>query len=147
MRLILSLSLALAAAAGWAAEVYMAVAPDGTVIYSDRPFAPDARPVGVDVTRASSSAANAAMGRPSSASSPDSSSPSRADAEPQGDEPRTSAEQRERNCEIARERVTRYSGARRLFRELPDGEREYLEDDEIDEVRAKAQADVEAWCS
>ncbi len=139
MRLILCLSLALAVGAGWAAEVYMAVAPDGTVIYSDRPTAPDAKPVGVDVTPASprASAGPVRDGEPR--------------AEPDADygtetESELTAEQRAQNCEVARERVARYANARRLFRERPDGEREYLSDEEIDEVRARAAADVETWC-
>jgi hypothetical protein len=33
-----------------------------------------------------------------------------------------------------------------LFRTLPNGEREYLSDAEIDEAKAKAAADVEASC-
>ena len=145
MRLILCLSLALAAGAGWTAEVYMAVAPDGTVIYSDRPTAPDAKPVGIEVTPPSS--------RPSPSPTAQAGEAGEPQREPAAEddgtetEPELSAEQRAQNCEIARERVARYANARRLFRQRPDGEREYLSDEEIDEVRAQAAADVEAWCA
>jgi len=143
VRLILCLSLALAAGAAWTADVYMAVAPDGTVIYSDRPTAPDAKPVDIAITPPSSPPSPIAA-RPGTA--PEQSEPSAEDLGA-ASEPELTAEQRAQNCEIARERVARYANARRLFRQRPDGEREYLSDEEIDEVRARAAADVERWCS
>lgn len=145
MRVILSVLLTLVAAAGGAAEVYMAIAPDGTVIYSDRPTAPDAKPIGVNVvssSRAQSAAPAAEPQNPATASAD-----ARRDAASEAAELRASAAERARNCEIARERSTQYANARRLYREAADGEREYLNDAEIDEVRAEAAADVELWCS
>ena len=56
--------------------------------------------------------------------------------------PRELREQREKNCETARERSDRYTLSRRLFRTNAAGEREYLDDAAIDEARAKAAADV-----
>jgi hypothetical protein len=55
--------------------------------------------------------------------------------------------QRQKNCEIARERQQRYEVSRRLYRSTPDGGREYLDDRQIAEARAKAAADVQDWCS
>lgn len=144
MRLIAFVSLAFAAATLWASDVYRSVAPDGTVIYSDRPNGPDAEPVFV------------AAQRPTPAPFPSSTEPDEADAPEaelaafdEGEAQRIErelAEQRERNCSIARARVQNYNAAHRLYRELPNGEREYLDDAEIDQVRAQAAADVEAWC-
>jgi hypothetical protein len=62
---------------------------------------------------------------------------------------RTAAEiaaEKERNCVAARERADRYSTSQRLYRTLPNGEREYLSDAELSEARAKADADVVNWC-
>jgi hypothetical protein len=56
------------------------------------------------------------------------------------------AAEKERNCAAARERSDRYKVSQRLFRTLPNGEREYLSDAELDEARAKADADVANWC-
>ena len=55
-------------------------------------------------------------------------------------------EQRARNCEQAREREKLYMGSRRLYRPLPDGEREYLSDEELDAARAEARQAVREWC-
>lgn len=56
------------------------------------------------------------------------------------------ATQRAENCRMARERVTRYSEAHRLYRPMADGEREYLDSEEIDSERAEAINSVGKWC-
>jgi hypothetical protein len=55
-------------------------------------------------------------------------------------------EQRRANCELANARLTKYRQARRLYRDLGDGEREYLTDDELDAERAGAASEVSDWC-
>ncbi len=54
--------------------------------------------------------------------------------------------QRGENCQVAQKRAARYADARRLYRETPDGEREYFSDDEIDEFRAESNRLVDEWC-
>jgi len=54
--------------------------------------------------------------------------------------------QRADKCDQAKSRLTRYSQARRLYRETADGEREYLADGEIDKERAGAVRAVDEWC-
>ena len=56
------------------------------------------------------------------------------------------AQRRAENCEIARDRAQRFAVSHRIYRTLPDGEREYLSSEEIDEARARADADVQEWC-
>ena len=55
-------------------------------------------------------------------------------------------DQRASNCEKARERLETYSTARRLYRPMADGERDYLSSEEIDAARASAQQEVDDWC-
>jgi len=55
-------------------------------------------------------------------------------------------ELRTENCTKAQTRLVNYNTARRLYRELEDGEREYLTDDELDNERADAQKLVNEWC-
>ncbi len=55
-------------------------------------------------------------------------------------------EERAANCEIANQRLTKYSEAHRLYRQTSDGEREYLTDDELDSARTKAVRSVDEWC-
>jgi len=56
------------------------------------------------------------------------------------------ATQRAANCKTAQERVNAYNTAHRLYRELGDGEREYLDDDQTDSARADAHNLVNEWC-
>ncbi len=69
------------------------------------------------------------------------------------DEDDETAQQRAKNlaerassCEKARERLTSYTTAHRLYRPNADGEREYLSDEEMDSARTNAQKSVEQWC-
>lgn len=55
-------------------------------------------------------------------------------------------QQRADNCEKARERLETYSTARRLYRPMPDGERDYLSSEEMDAARSGAQQEVDDWC-
>jgi len=50
-------------------------------------------------------------------------------------------------CKAAQDRYQRYLDARRLFRETPDGKREYLTDKELTEARARAKQAVDDYCS
>lgn len=134
----------LAATALHGAEVYRYIDDDGNVSYSDRPLGRDAEPI-VITTQVPTAAPAAARQDNSSADvagSPDD-TVQRERREPT---PEERAEDRAANCTIARERLERYTISRRLYRPLPDGEREYLSDAEIDEARARAAGDVEEWC-
>lgn len=55
--------------------------------------------------------------------------------------------QREANCRQARERLEKYNTAHRLYKPGPDGERQYLTDEETDKARAEARRTVDEWCS
>ncbi len=54
--------------------------------------------------------------------------------------------ERRKNCEQSRQVMEKYDTAHRLYRTTPDGEREYLDSDQIDSARAEAAAAVKKWC-
>lgn len=56
------------------------------------------------------------------------------------------ATQRAANCKTAQDRLNAYNTAHRLYRELEDGERDYLDDDQTDTARADAHQLVNEWC-
>lgn len=56
------------------------------------------------------------------------------------------AQQAAKSCRQAKERMTRYSEAHRLYRPTPDGEREYLSSEELDSARAEVINSVGQWC-
>jgi hypothetical protein len=140
-----TLVLALLGTAAYGADIYRSTAPDGTVSFSDRPQAnaeyvftgtstPDQRPAAPPAQRATPTS-NAG--------------PPEAPAVPTLPDGATSAElreQRQKNCDIARERQERYTLSRRLFRTNAAGEREYLDDAATAQAKAKAAQDVQDWC-
>lgn len=59
----------------------------------------------------------------------------------------TNAKQvRSEKCERAKTRLLTYNTARRLYRPLDNGEREYLSDEELDSERAEAEKLVNDFC-
>jgi hypothetical protein len=52
-----------------------------------------------------------------------------------------------KQCKEAKERYQRYVESQRLFRETPDGKREYLTDKELTEARLRAKQSVDEYCS
>jgi hypothetical protein len=123
------------------AEVYRYVDENGNVAYGDRPVGENAESI-VITTSAPIVPSQAAAAAQPGVETPDE-TVQRERREPT---PEERAEERAANCTIARERMDRYAMSRRLYRSLPDGEREYLSDAEIDEAKAGAAADVQEWC-
>lgn len=68
------------------------------------------------------------------------------EAAKQQQEQKDVAAERSANCEKAREQLTAYDTAPRLYRPLPNGEREYLSDEDLDAERARARNQVREWC-
>ncbi|MSQ91417.1 MAG: DUF4124 domain-containing protein [Gammaproteobacteria bacterium] len=51
-----------------------------------------------------------------------------------------------KQCKEAQERYQRYVESRRLFRDTPDGKREYLTDKQLAEARVHAKQSVDEYC-
>jgi hypothetical protein len=144
MRILAFAVVSLAAGVACGAEVYRSVDANGIVKFSDRP---EERAERIVVVTAGAAAAVRPQPR---AERPEAAGTERV-AVDGGEVERqpTAAEragERARNCQIATERAERYRSSRRLYRELPNGEREYLDDAELESARADAQADVSNWC-
>ena len=131
----------LAASTLHGAEVFRSVDEDGNVAYSDRPVGENAESIVITTNAPIVPPPSAARAQPATASPEETVERQRRESTPE-----ERAADRAANCAIARERNERYAISRRMFRELPDGEREYLSDAQIDEAKARAAADVEEWC-
>jgi hypothetical protein len=131
-----------------AATVYRSVDDKGTVRYTDRPDGENVERVFIRTQRGNTPAA---ASRPSVAAQNAASNP-QSEAEPglegeQGPSEEEIQAQREGNCKIAKERLELYVTSRRLYKEMPDGERDYLDDDQLTQAREKAAEDVQKWCN
>ena len=145
----ITLLLALLGTTAYAADVYKSTAPDGTVVYSDRPEGADSQFVYSATPRVPRTLPGAAAASRAGSQGASAASPPQAPAIPTLSDGPSSAQlkaERQKNCEIARETQERYTLSRRLFRTNAVGEREYLDDAAVAEARAKAAADVKDWC-
>lgn len=134
-----------------ASDIYRYTDDDGTVHYVDRPSGADSEQRVAVATKRSSSGASSSSNAQSQ-SNADATAEQASDAgEPAAKKTRAEkiAEQKEREerCQSYRARLETMVTSRRLYREDENGERDYLNDAEIDEARAKAQELVEENCS
>lgn len=139
-RLVWSILLVLPLAA--MADIYRSVDANGQVVYSDRPSA-EAERIAVSAVPASSAAAAPAGESEEAEAEEESTVFAEVPREPT---PEELAADRARNCEYSQQMLESYTTSHRLYRQGPDGEREYLSAEEIDAARARAQSNVAAWC-
>jgi len=133
-----------------AQTVYKSVDASGNITYTDRPVV--SQPVeaveGLEIQPTQTmavAAGNAQMQEQAKANNV----AKQIRKEQEGEEKasrKQNAEERAANCDAARSRLTKYSDSRRLYRQTPDGEREYLSDTETDSARADAVISVDKWC-
>jgi hypothetical protein len=141
-----TLLLAFLGTAAFGADVYRSTAPDGTVSFSDRPQGADAEFVFSATPRGRAATPQAPGNAPAAAGD----APPEAPAAPTasaGPNPQQLRAERQKNCDVARERQQQYQLSRRLYRTNAAGEREYLDDAAVAQARAKAAQDVEDWCN
>ena len=146
----LQLSLGVAfAQSGDSSMVYKWVDDDGIPQYTDRPpMDVDAQSTGIVSKRTNPAAVQARVDRQSDSNAARSQrrEEEAEDAAAAEDERMANLKQREENCKQARQQAETYETSRRLYRPLPNGEREYLTDEELDNARADARASVREWC-
>ena len=150
------LLLALLGTAAASADVYRSVDAHGNVVYSDRPT-DKSEPVFVNASKpgrpgstvsAPKSAEGNAQANAQNGQNAQASSQSQQGAQKEkGDlTPAEKEAEKQKNCQTARERKTKYDQSHRLFKTGPNGDREYMNSAEIDQARAQAAADVQTWC-
>jgi hypothetical protein len=138
-----TLLLALVGTGAFAADIYRTTAPDGTVSYSDRPQGENSEFVYSATPRAARTAPTVPDAGSANPVRPDAPQVPTVTGGPSAAELR---QERQKNCDTAREILDRYTLSRRLFVTNADGQREYLDDAAVAEARAKAAADVQDWC-
>ncbi len=144
MRIAACSLLILAAATASGADIYRSTGADGVVRFSDRPEG-NAEPVHIASARVTRTPVPRPAAAAAAATAP-AEDPNRGVQADNSPTPAELAELKTKNCTVARERQASYSTAHRLYRELPNGEREYLSDSDIDKARAQSEADIKTWC-
>lgn len=131
------------------ADVYMWRDADGTVHYGDKPGSEDARKLDIE-TRPTDRATVAKRYEQRQTARTESNAAmaeQRTQAQQQAADAAAEREQEAARCEEARQRLQSYINSRRLYRLDESGERQYLDDAEIAEARAKAEEAVTEHCN
>ena len=131
-----------------AGDIYKWVDAEGNVHYGDRPVAPQSERMDIDsrpTTAASVEAQTAALAA---------SNDRRAEARTAADEDaaaaaelRAEAEQRAERCAASRATMQRFVQSRRLYREDEGGERQYLDEAEMQAARQRVENDINEYCN
>ena len=150
-RLMLGLAITAMSVGGgaMAGEIYKWTDENGNVHYEDRPSgAASAERLALSYSRTNSSAVQKRVQARLDADA------KRAEARTARNEDEAAAEQeeadadaREKMCVSYRDQLRTLDEARRLYRLGPDGERNYLDDEQIVEARQKAQELIAEHCS
>ena len=148
---IAALAMLLLAAMGINAQtMYRWVDANGNVVYSDQPPPPDAREAralkgpkattsdddDTDVDTAYEDQEEEFQRRRAKA----------AEDQTKAEQEAALAEERKRNCEMARSNLQTLTAETRITRRNAQGETVYLSDEQIARERAQAQKSVEEWC-
>jgi len=148
LRLAFGLALTLTLASAASADVYRYVDPRGNVQYTDKPallpaqkLAVQSRPTDATEVEAGSAAEQARTAAADAARQQ--AAARQADQNKAG---KVTATAKAEQCVKARERNDAYSTSKRLYETLPDGERRYLTDAELDDARARAEKAVADLC-
>ncbi len=130
-------------------SVYRAVDSDGQPIYSDRPLEGYQETFELDIRHSSGEAIKqqqAANAEAQKIAGIRESQDEQLATEAAASDAAIAA-QNAANCTTAKARAEKYNSNRKLYKPLPNGEREYLSDAELDAARAEAANTVAEWCS
>ena len=150
-RYALMVMVAVALTAGGSAlsgEIYKWTDENGNVHYEDRPLGGEATERVNVVSRATDSAAVKASvdARRERVAAREEARAERAAADAEAAQAASEAEDRQQKCSEYRARMQTYLQSQRLFREDENGERTYLDEQQIQEARAKVQEKIQEYC-
>jgi len=142
MKRLIALALVLAFAQAASAQLYKYVDKDGKTVYSDQPPAnADSKQINVQTgTSTTTQAPKSAVERDKEAQK------ARDEAAKKSADAAKASALRDAQCEAARQNLAQYANGGRMQRTLPNGDREFLSDEEIDSGREKAQKQVDDVC-
>jgi len=143
------LGLSLLAGSAMAQTIYRSVDDDtGKVSYSDRPnFADEEIELRVQPTNRAKVTKQVAANQEQYAAAADDRKSAEEEQAMLTEEAGKVAADRRANCDMAKDQAEQYATSRRLYRDLPNGERDYLNDKELTQARVDARRQVDEWCS
>ena len=125
-------------------EVYRSVDSQGNVVFSDTPPTTDASKI---IVRTGPTRPLSASDTPQVTAEPEPKPADTQQAQATQEEAAAMQKLRQENCERARSNLVKLDTARRVYDPLPNGERRYLDDDELAARKVQSQADIQRWCN
>lgn len=152
--LVTFLGVSILASGALASEIYRYTDEDGNVHFTDRPTGEsDEQLVRIDSQPTDNAAVQARFteryGKSNDAATDGSAAVDETEEEnrkPTRAERKQAAAERKQECERLRERYELLYAARRVFQDSPDGERTYLNDEELAAERERARKQIEETC-
>lgn len=147
--LVLVLSAAALTTSAFAGEIYKYVDEEGNVHYLDRPTGESGEErMNITYSGTSSAAISAQVKRRQDyMEALDEARSEKASQREAEEQARAEMEARAAKCEQNRARLETYLQSRRLYRENEAGEREYLDEEQMQEARRKAEEAIQETCS
>ena len=147
--LVLVLSAAALTTSAFAGEIYKYVDEEGNVHYLDRPTGESGEErMNITYSGTSSAAISAQVKRRQDyMEALDEARSEKASQREAEEQARAEMEARAAKCEANRARLETYLQSRRLYRENEAGEREYLDEEQMQEARRKAEEAIQETCS
>jgi len=133
----------------WCFNVYVVTDSSGNRVYTDRPQTLPAEKITVRGSAADAAAvreSNEGQAKQDTAVDPKAAATDQSPSEKARAET-LSSEDRAKRCVEARQRYQGYMEAMRLYEEGPDGERRYLDSEQIDAARANAKKTMDEFCN
>lgn len=129
-------------------EIYKWTDDDGNVHYEDRPLGGEATERVAIASRATNKASVQASidARRDRVAARDEAKAKRAEAETEAAKAQAAEEDRQQKCSQYRARLETYLQSQRLYREDENGERNYLDEQQMLEARSKLQEQIQEYC-
>ena len=136
------------AATNAAGEIYKWTDEEGNVHFGDKPVAEDSERVAIrsrptNPERVQSQVQSRAEAAAKAAEEQAAATP----AGPTAEELQARLEERAKKCDTYRERLQRFVTSRRIYREDENGERVYMNEEEMQEAREKVENQVQEYCN
>lgn len=141
--LLLTAASAVLVAGAAAADVYKFKDDKGNVLYTDKPSTLPAERLNIQSQKTDVVAVQA---RAQEEAKRQQESQQTAQQSPATAAPQDSEANKAESCAKARDRFDKYTTSQRLYEALPDGQRRYLSDAELDAARASAKASMDVLC-
>jgi hypothetical protein len=131
-----------------AGDIFKWTDEDGNVHFEDRPVGQDPEKVAIRSRPTNSARVQASVQTRANAAAK--TAEEEAAATPQGPSPeelQAQADARAEKCDKYREQLQRFVRSRRLYREDENGERVYLDEDEMQATRERTENQVQEYCT